>query len=119
MTEENKAHEKDPNALRFEPHTWNRPTEARPFRTCSYCGSIHPTDLLALLHGGDKLTLADKKYGWPHKFYTEDYNKFYSLHMLDAGDDFDELAALIRPTGVEFLKDAEGFAYRTHKDVPC
>lgn len=57
-----------------------------PFRTCGYCGSIHPGDLYALLpadtfgtfrravdDGERRVTLggADWKYGWPHKFYVE------------------------------------------------
>lgn len=41
------------------------------FRTCSYCGSIHPEDLLEALRAGAKLSQADWKYGWPHKFYVE------------------------------------------------
>jgi hypothetical protein len=42
------------------------------FRTCSYCGSIHPDDLLAFLKQGAKMGGADWKYGWPHKFYVRD-----------------------------------------------
>lgn len=43
-----------------------------PFRSCSYCGSIHPEDLLrALTELGAALTGSDWKYGWPHKFYVE------------------------------------------------
>lgn len=41
----------------------------RPFRTCSYCGSIHPEDLLIALNAGARLIGSDWKYGWPHKFY--------------------------------------------------
>lgn len=43
-----------------------------PFRTCSYCGSIHPEDLAKYLEAGvAKLGGSDWKYGWPHKFYVE------------------------------------------------
>lgn len=42
------------------------------FRTCSYCGSIHPQDLLRVLAAGALMHGADWKYGWPHKFYIED-----------------------------------------------
>lgn len=42
-----------------------------PFRTCSYCGSIHPEDLIKFLNEGAKLKGSDWKYGWPHKFYVE------------------------------------------------
>lgn len=44
---------------------------AYPFRTCSYCGSIHPEDLFNFLTSGAKLFMADLKYGWPHKFYVD------------------------------------------------
>lgn len=43
-----------------------------PYRSCDYCGSIHPEDLLAVLAAGAKLHPADEKYGWPHKFYVEE-----------------------------------------------
>lgn len=63
------------------------------FRTCDYCGSIHPADLLHVIrshpglrdtarlqpydlerplrHFQIRLDMADWKYGWPHKFYVE------------------------------------------------
>lgn len=42
------------------------------YRTCSYCGSIHPEDLLAALAiSGSRLSGSDWKYGWPHKFYLD------------------------------------------------
>lgn len=44
------------------------------FRTCFYCGSIHPEDLLKALADGGKLGGADWKYGWPHKFYIDVVN---------------------------------------------
>jgi hypothetical protein len=46
------------------------PQTGRPFRTCSYCGSMHPEDLIAALRQGARLEGADWKYGWPHKFYV-------------------------------------------------
>lgn len=39
-------------------------------RTCDYCGSIHPEDLLKILESGGSLGGSDWKYGWPHKFYV-------------------------------------------------
>ncbi len=44
----------------------------RPFRTCWYCGSIHPEDLYNALIATPTITLeqADWKYGWPHKIYV-------------------------------------------------
>lgn len=79
---------------------WRKPRRGDHFRTCSYCGSIHPEDLAAeivpqgkcsgcdatgweahfRLHaepehhydpGGPYASWADRKYGWPHKFYVE------------------------------------------------
>jgi hypothetical protein len=45
---------------------------AETFRTCFYCGSIHPEDLYRLLSSGTAtLGGSDWKYGWPHKFYVE------------------------------------------------
>jgi hypothetical protein len=38
-------------------------------RSCGYCGSMHPTDVVAALKAGARLEGADRKYGWPHKFY--------------------------------------------------
>jgi len=41
------------------------------FRTCSWCGSIHPEDLYnAMKAGVARLGGSDWKYGWPHKFYV-------------------------------------------------
>lgn len=64
----------------------------RPYRTCSYCGSIHPEDLLALIEKGATLGGADWKYGWPHKFYIKDappgvFGKWYNDHLTDTGYD--------------------------------
>lgn len=45
-----------------------------PFRTCSYCGSIHPEDLHRFLTDPRlkvELRGSDWKYNWPHKFYVE------------------------------------------------
>ncbi len=56
--------------------TWRAPEPTRPpygqtFRTCSYCGSIHPEDLVRVVEAGAKLGGSDWKYGWPHKFYVD------------------------------------------------
>jgi hypothetical protein len=48
------------------------------WRTCSYCGSIHPEDLLRVLLAGARMHSADWKYGWPHKFYLEDVPNKYA-----------------------------------------
>jgi hypothetical protein len=44
----------------------------RPFRVCSFCGSMHPEDLVAALKAGARLSGSDWKNGWPHKFYVHD-----------------------------------------------
>jgi hypothetical protein len=57
------------------------------WRTCDYCGSMHPEDLLAALERGARLELSDMKYGWPHKFYLHGggipHAKFYNVHLFD------------------------------------
>lgn len=40
-------------------------------RSCSYCGSMHPTDVANAIKAGATGSWADKKYGWPHKAYFE------------------------------------------------
>jgi hypothetical protein len=56
----------DPGSVELQ-----RFADSKPFRTCSYCGCIHPADLIAGLAVGAKLGGSDWKYGWPHKFYVE------------------------------------------------
>jgi hypothetical protein len=70
------CHDGDYQAKRFPEHlVWRRhPPDRRwpkgePYRTCGYCGSIHPEDLIAALAAGAELQGSDWKYGWPHKFY--------------------------------------------------
>lgn len=74
------CHDRDPNAARFEAIQWRPPRGRsgledpydRPFRTCSYCGCVHPCDLMDLAAEHElQLEMADWKYGWPHKFYIE------------------------------------------------
>lgn len=73
----NHAHDNNAWAQRFAPLTWRDPQPdmepyGYPFRTCSYCGSIHPLDLLAFLDkGGVRLNPSDRKWGWPHKLYLD------------------------------------------------
>ena len=73
------CHDQDPAATRWGPSTW-RPAGVRlhpendhipAFRSCSYCGSMHPEDLLKAIEAGAKLGGSDWKYGWPHKFYVD------------------------------------------------
>jgi hypothetical protein len=41
-------------------------------RSCSYCGSMHPTDVAVAIRAGARGEWADRKYGWPHKAYFTD-----------------------------------------------
>lgn len=54
---------------------------ARPFYTCGYCGSMHPTELVAAIKGGAGVSWADFKYGWPHKVYVESAPNRYAGEM--------------------------------------
>ena len=54
----------------------------RDDRTCSYCGSLHPDDFMALAAGGTMLDPTDK----PYKVYvkgvtTNGSGKFYFQHL--------------------------------------
>lgn len=53
--------------------TWREPHRGEHFRRCSYCGSIHPDDLAA--EQAWRADWADRKYGWPHKFYVDLTNR--------------------------------------------
>lgn len=73
------CHDSDWQAQRFGQTSWRpkgeklHPSNDLPmaFRTCSYCGSIHPEDLIEAIKAGATLGGADWKYGWPHKFYVD------------------------------------------------
>lgn len=77
------CHDDDPQAQQYAGLDidvgWRDPkrTEAMPYaptyRTCWFCGSIHPEDLWHLLTDGTPIEVhrADRKYGWPHKFYVD------------------------------------------------
>lgn len=45
----------------------------RGYRSCGYCGSIHPEDLLGYIQRGQtgRAEMADRKYGYPHKVYVD------------------------------------------------
>lgn len=55
-------------ADRFGGWQWSDPARGEHFRRCSYCGSMHPDDLVSIARG--RVDWADRKYGWPHKFYV-------------------------------------------------
>lgn len=78
-----KCHANQQHIKGFEQDVWiivgrnglkdnNKPDgTAEPFRRCSYCGSMHPLDMLKFAYDSKlmDMTGSDWKYGWPHKFY--------------------------------------------------
>jgi len=79
-------------------------------RCCTYCGGIHPEDLVTLLNEGVRLQNTDWKYGWPHKFYVIGpdgswLGKFYTTHMQESCVT-DEIR--------ERVQRATGILYRVH-----
>lgn len=60
-------------AQRFGGWQWREPSRGEHFRRCSYCGSINPDDLAA--EPNWHADWADRKYGWPHKFYVDIPNR--------------------------------------------
>jgi hypothetical protein len=59
--------------FRTGPWKWREPSHGEHFRTCSFCGSISPDDLAAEPEW--RAEWADRKYGWPHKFYVDVPNR--------------------------------------------
>lgn len=59
--------------FRLDGWTWCDPFRGEHFRRCSFCGSIHPDDLAA--EPAWRAHWADRKYGWPHKFYVDVPNR--------------------------------------------
>jgi hypothetical protein len=91
---------------------WRPSTEDCQHRTCSYCGSAHPQDLLTILEAGGKLGGSDWKYGWPHKFYVkgakgQHLGKFYSDHIMDEGYSEEALRVLLAK-----LEEHAGIVFR-------
>lgn len=118
------CHDSDPHAAvsRYDPSEWHAPRDGQSFRTCSYCGSIHPGDLMDLAGRNElSLDMADWKYGWPHKFYVKgiaspaSHAKWYNLHLADlAGDAFTMVAEFVEQQGgIRFEMKPDGLAYRT------
>lgn len=94
------ATEKDPNP--------------RP-RSCAYCGSMHPDDVVQAIYDGARLELADMKYGYPHKIYLHgipkyDHGKIYTNHLRDASEA--QLFIICRAIGIEFTFDEKGMGWR-------
>jgi len=61
------------SAARWGGWSWSEPARGEHFRRCSFCGSICPEDLAA--EPSWHARWADRKYGWPHKFYVDIPNR--------------------------------------------
>jgi len=84
------CHGDDPRYLNTTIAWDTRAGDPPDVRRCSYCGSIHPEDLVTLGTVPIQLEIADWKYGWPHKVYVTvagNMLKFYSKHFVDCDDD--------------------------------
>jgi hypothetical protein len=106
------------------------PTHGLPWRTCSWCGSIHPQDLhdlplpelMSTVKLGDReydrpnISWADFKYGYPHKLYIN-YGpgrdaKFYSRHLLEHWQLIPWFNDTLGYLGVTFERTDDGLKYR-------
>lgn len=63
----------DDSPFRYGLWSWSEPRYTEHFRRCSFCGSIHPGDLAD--EPSWQARWADRKYGWPHKFYVDIPNR--------------------------------------------
>ena len=84
------------------------------YRTCSYCGSMHPENLTLVLLGTPPAHLggADWKYGWPHKFYIDNIpNPAVGLPASSGG----ESGPVYEDDGKTVKRDAHGHVVRYYK----
>lgn len=85
------VHGSDPTPT-GKPSEWRASRDGEPFRTCFWCGCIHPEDLLTAIKAGAVVGGSDWKYGWPHKFYVDVVNPD-PARLFDVGSEtktFDE-----------------------------
>ena len=61
------------SAARWGGWRWEDGRRGEHFRRCSFCGSVHPEDLAT--EPAWRVEWADRKYGWPHKFYVNIPNR--------------------------------------------
>lgn len=110
------CHNNDLHAQRFAPHTWQPAEDRHPWRSCSYCGSIHPNDLLeSLKNPKTELHGSDWKYGWPHKFYVIIQNPNPDIEF-DLGGSYQHGVCLEKFTGK--LQTMQAKWYNIHlKDI--
>lgn len=106
--------------FRYGQPTWRepRPGDAsegpygQPFRTCSYCGGMHPLDLLAAIKAGATLDVADWKYGWPHKVYVEGVPNPLAGQRVVMGSNTE--GGVTTPIWGDAPRHAHGKFYNTH-----
>lgn len=108
------CHDNDTTAQRFGETKWR---ERDGHRHCSYCGSLHPEDLLNVLNAGASLGGADWKYGWPHKFYIrqDKFNaKWYNEHLLDLAPETQTMIIelLELHAGIKFTVTGQDIGYQ-------
>lgn len=101
MTEDQTVHpEAGAPPFRCGPWEWREPSHGEHFRTCSFCGSINPDDLAAEAEW--QAGWADRKYGWPHKFYVDvpnrDSDALFVISSTSRMDDDDRRRGYV-PTG--------------------
>lgn len=115
------AHANDPVAGWYGPVRW---IKRGVFYRCSFCGSIHPEELIKLLQKeGITIKFSDLKYGWPHKLYVKgagEWIKFYTVHLLDMEDEqFAILTELIRnKSGFKFERNDDGLQWEKQTLFP-
>lgn len=95
---------------------WHNVSENDSHRHCNYCGSLHPADLLQAVAQGARISGADWKYGWPHKFYVEGggvrFGKWYNVHLKELSPEmFEKVSNMLeRKTGIKFeMRDGKLF----------
>jgi hypothetical protein len=123
MTENDRTHVHDRDAtLRYgadrlaEVCIYQPSRDDASFRTCHWCGSVHPQDLLKL-RDAQRIAHVDRsvdwKYGWPHKVYVDvknaDQNQLYAIGSASS----DERPTVGGPwVAVDEMNDEQQAAYR-------
>lgn len=78
--------------------TWDV-REGGGLRKCSYCGSVHPDDLIERLKAGDELGPTDKNYK-AYLEYSVGFNKFYYQHL--SAEQRTEFIAMLNARSIRF-----------------
>lgn len=118
------CHEGHPALRLAREMRWREPVvpegeRSTPFRTCSFCGCIHPEDLVKVLGQipptrtvsvgmGNEIELsnvevADWKYGYPHKIYVKSIPHEHEGRQIRVGTEADD-SPIIRAEGKAWAK---------------